>query len=91
MEVSVKVEIPEKASPYEIQNALLFKVYNEEWTKTIHRGEKEDTTDLEGKCGSCKHFRPIESMKGFSCYGKCTNGRAMGQRTKKACKGYEHD
>jgi len=65
------------------------KVNHNDWRKVIHRGEKEDTTDLEGKCGSCRHFRPIENMSGFSCYGKCARGCVMGQRTRRACKRYE--
>ena len=89
MKVIIEVEVPEKASPLDIEDALLYKVNHNDWRKIIHRGEKEDTTDLEGKCGSCKHFRPIENMSGFSCYGKCARGCVTGQRTRRACKRYE--
>ena len=89
MKVIIEVEVPEKATSLDIEDALLYKVNHNDWRKVIHRNEKEDTTDLEGKCGSCRHFRPIENMSGFSCYGKCARGCVMGQRTRRACKRYE--
>lgn len=42
-------------------------------------------TDLEGKCGGCKHSTPM----GKTCYITCKLGMVCRPRSQKACKQYE--
>lgn len=88
MLVRIEAEVPKNASELDIMDALLYKLNHNGWKKILHKHEMHRDTDLEGKCGSCKYFSPIDHL-GSSCYGKCKRGRVMGQRTRKACKGYE--
>lgn len=42
-------------------------------------------TDLEGKCGGCRHSAPM----GTTCYVTCAKGYVCRPRSQKCCKQYE--
>lgn len=92
MKLIIEVEVPENASPIEKEDAMLHAINHNLWREVHHRDELHRDVTLDGKCGSCKHFKPME-IGGSKCYGKCEMGRVMGQRTRPACLAYEvkHD
>lgn len=72
-----RVEVPENALPIDIEDAKL----HAEW-------EEVHETDLDGKCGSCKWFKPFKN-ESLQYHGLCEAGRVWGARTRPKCKGYE--
>ena len=58
------------------------------WKEKHTKQQRFESTNLSGKCGSCRYFRPscITDMKS---YGGCAKGRAWRARTTKACTLYE--
>lgn len=88
MKVTVEAEVKMNATPIEIMDALLYEVNHERWKKRIHRDEQTRETNLEGKCGSCRHFVTVEYF-GSKCEGKCKAGHPYGRRARKACREYE--
>lgn len=89
MKVTVEAEVRMNATPIEIMDALYNEVNHERWKKHIHRIEQIGETDLEGKCGSCRYFEPMDYFCGSKCYGRCEEGHPYGKRTRKACQEYE--
>ena len=85
----IEKEVPKNATPIEIEDALLYELNHGGIKKIYHRNEIELTTELDGKCGSCEYFRPVEKLCGSRCYGNCEAGHASGARTRKACKDYK--
>jgi hypothetical protein len=55
------------------------------WREVFSRKDIMARTDLSGKCGSCKFFRPQDG----TCYGACAKGLNYRQRSSKVCKRYE--
>lgn len=85
MKLKAEVEVPENASWQQIEDAKL----KAPWRRVVTVDDRMRKTNLEGKCGSCKHFVPKPDL--FSkCYGNCLMGRkGYKQRTCKGCKAYE--
>ena len=88
MLVRIEAEVSKNASDIDIMDKLLYELNHNGWKKVIHKHEMHKDTNLEGKCGSCAFFQPIDAFR-TSCYGKCGKSRVMGQRTRRACKRYE--
>lgn len=58
------------------------------WRAVQSKEELKKRTNLDGKCGTCKFFHPIERLLGSTCYGRCDKGLAVRQRSVKACHRY---
>ena len=83
------IELPNNSSWQAIEDAKL----NAKWHVVQSRESIMLQTDLEGKCGSCKHFCPIKGAYIKSC-GNCTNPennvRVKKNRSRTStCKAYE--
>lgn len=78
------IYLPDNANWQTIEDAKA----NAKWHKVISKEELQARTDLTGKCGSCKFFKPYDGK--YKCRGDCMNGRVgFRQRCSPACKGYE--
>ena len=85
MKMRAEIEVPEGACWQAIEDAKIKAV----WHTVVTVDDRMRRTDLGGKCGSCKFFKPKPDL--FSkCYGECTKGRkGYKQRSNKACRAYE--
>ena len=85
MKMRAEIEVPENACWQAIEDAKIKAV----WHTVVTVDDRMRRTDLNGKCGSCKHF--VSKPDLFSkCCGECTKGRrGYKQRSCKACKAYE--
>lgn len=85
-----RIELPDNANYEDIEDAKITadrKGWKREYTTSQQERLK---TDLDGKCGSCKYFKPFEN-ESLKFHGECEAGRVWGARTRPKCKGYEHD
>ena len=82
-----EIEVPEGACWQTIEDAKL----RATWQKVVTLDDRMRKTNLDGKCGSCKYFKPKTFLiSKTKCYGDCLKGRAGNrQRSCKACKRYE--
>lgn len=89
MKLRAEIEVPENSSWQTIEDAKL----KAPWRKVVSVDDRMRKTNLEGKCGTCKYFKPITlALSTSKCYGDCLNGRkGYKQRTCKGCKAYERD
>ena len=87
MKLRAEIEVPENYSWQQIEDAKL----KAPWHKVVTVDDRMRRTNLEGKCGSCKHFVPITlALSTSKSYGNCLNGRTgFRQRSCKGCKAYE--
>ena len=93
MKLFCEVEVKD-TSPRSKFDAIAYACRHDElWkfreSKSEQRQRTMQRTNLKGKCGSCRHFCPIQTLKGESCYGNCAKGRVTRPRTVKGCKAYE--
>lgn len=93
MKLYCEVNVKDR-SPMSKFDAIAYACKHDElWMFKETRREKRlrmmQKTNLKGKCGSCKHFCPIQTIEGESCYGNCSQGRVTRPRTTKACTSYE--
>ena len=90
MKLICEIELPDNADYTTILDAMAQAGRDESrWKKTISRVSLMKKTNLDNKCGSCRHFKP-KPLNYSKCYGDCRKGRAgYKQRTCKACKLYE--
>ena len=56
------------------------------WRPVYTKIDRLTGTDLSHKCGSCKHFCPVNED---STMGRCDCGRVWGPRSRPRCKDYE--
>lgn len=75
------VFVSDTADIASIQDAIL----SAKWREVFSRKDIMARTDLSGKCGSCKYFKPQDG----TCYGACLKGLNYRQRSSKVCKRYE--
>lgn len=93
MKLVCEIEIAD-ASPITKLDAIAHASRHEELWRVVKSREEiyEEIcrhTNLEGKCGSCRFFKPAKKYGKPLCRGICRQGRACRDRTKKACKLYE--
>lgn len=93
MKLICEVEISDR-SPKTILDAMAHASRHEELWRIVRSREEmiaDMTTNgrLDGKCGSCKHFKPFDGVHGSKCCGDCKLGHVWGERCRKACKQYE--
>lgn len=85
MKLRAEIEVRENASWQEIEDAKLAAP----WHVVLTVDDRMRNTNLEGKCGTCKHFVPRPDLFA-KCYGNCLMGRkGYKQRSCKGCKAYE--
>lgn len=83
--LTARIELRDDATYAEREEAKINAVWKEEIR--LSKAERMRTTNLDEKCGSCSHFRPIELASCISC-GECNAGHPWGSRTRPACKDY---
>jgi len=77
------VYVPDNANWQTIEDAKA----KAKWHEVKSRAELMKNTNLDGKCGSCRHFCMISNERALGkCQRKTCDTR---QRTTKACKFYE--
>ena len=90
MKLICEIELPDNASFKTKLDAMAQASRDEsKWREVYTRSEMQRKTNLDNKCGSCKHFEP-KYLDYSKCLGDCKKGRARyRQRTCPACKLYE--
>ena len=83
--IRAEIQVSENATWQEIEEAKLAA----QWHVVVDVKDRMSRTNLEGKCGTCKHFvlKPDLFSK---CYGNCLMGRkGYKQRSCRGCTLYE--
>ena len=90
MKLICEIELPDNADCTTILDAMAQAGRDEsKWRRITSRDYLMKKTNLDNKCGSCKHFEP-KYLDYSKCLGDCKKGRARyRQRTCPACKLYE--
>lgn len=89
MKYVCEIELPDNADHYVKADARVRAARDESvWREIRDKKALMKNTNLDGKCGTCIYFHPIERICGSCCYGSCEKGLAIRQRSVKGCKRY---